>query len=138
MTWRKVTPSITIYRGGQDSECSPHASRTDTGTGHRGKGNCPEEGATYPGAPDFADHLTCSLQNQDFDLAQSTSIPATAYRQGIPHAYGFSERHCGDQKLLAVIGAMNAAGLHFHLLDSVPCYRSEAGTGNAMGFAYRE
>ena len=35
-----------------------------------------------------------------------------------------------------VIAAMNAAGLTFHQVDYVPCYRSEAGTGNAMCFAY--
>jgi hypothetical protein len=37
-----------------------------------------------------------------------------------------------------VIAAMNAAGLKFHQVDYVPCYRSEAGTGNAMCFAYWE
>jgi hypothetical protein len=31
---------------------------------------------------------------------------------------------------------MSAAGLRFHLIDYVPCYRSEAGTGNAMAFGY--
>ena len=35
-----------------------------------------------------------------------------------------------------VIAAMNAAGLKYHHVDYVPCYRSVAGTGNAMGFAY--
>lgn len=37
-----------------------------------------------------------------------------------------------------VIAAMNAAGRHYHQVDYVPCYRSEAGTGNAMCFAYWE
>ena len=37
-----------------------------------------------------------------------------------------------------VIAAMNAAGLTYHQVDYVPCYRSEAGTGNAMCFAYWE
>ena len=36
---------------------------------------------------------------------------------------------------LPVAAAMNALGRRFHLVDYVPCYRSEAGTGNAMGFA---
>jgi hypothetical protein len=35
-----------------------------------------------------------------------------------------------------VIAAMNAAGLRYHEVDYVPCYRSEAGTGNGMCFAY--
>ena len=32
-------------------------------------------------------------------------------------------------------GALSDAKLKMDLLDYVPCYRSEAGTGNAMGFA---
>lgn len=36
---------------------------------------------------------------------------------------------------LPVAGAMSEAGLDMKLLDYVPCYRSEAGTGNAMAFA---
>jgi 3-O-methylgallate 3,4-dioxygenase len=35
-----------------------------------------------------------------------------------------------------VAGAMADLGYEPHLVDYVPCYRSEAGTGNAMGFAY--
>jgi aromatic ring-opening dioxygenase catalytic subunit (LigB family) len=37
-----------------------------------------------------------------------------------------------------VIAAMNTAGRKYHQVDYVPCYRSEAGTGNAMCFAYWE
>jgi len=37
-----------------------------------------------------------------------------------------------------VISAMNAEGRGYHQVDYVPCYRSEAGTGNAMGFVYWE
>jgi len=36
---------------------------------------------------------------------------------------------------LPVAAAAHAAGLTMQVLDYVPCYRSEAGTGNAMGFA---
>jgi len=36
---------------------------------------------------------------------------------------------------ITVAGAMSEAGLNMTLLDYVPCYRSEAGTGSAMGFA---
>lgn len=39
---------------------------------------------------------------------------------------------------MTVAAAMNAAGLSFRQVDYVPCYRSEAGTGNAMGFGYWE
>jgi OH-DDVA oxygenase len=37
---------------------------------------------------------------------------------------------------LPVVSAVGAGDLQFHLVDYVPCYRSEAGTGNAMGFVY--
>jgi hypothetical protein len=37
-----------------------------------------------------------------------------------------------------VIAAMNAEGRKSHQVDYVPCYRSEAGTGNAMAFVYWE
>ncbi len=36
---------------------------------------------------------------------------------------------------IALCGAMSGAGFQMNLLDYVPCYRSEAGTGNAMAFA---
>jgi hypothetical protein len=39
---------------------------------------------------------------------------------------------------LPVIAAMNDEGRKYHLVDYVPCYRSEAGTGNAMAFVYWE
>ncbi len=35
-----------------------------------------------------------------------------------------------------VIAAMHDAGLRYQLVDYVPCYRSEAGTGNGMAFVY--
>jgi len=31
---------------------------------------------------------------------------------------------------------MNSLGKKMTLVDYVPCYRTEAGTGNAMGFVY--
>src|SRR5438132_30137 len=39
---------------------------------------------------------------------------------------------------LPVISAMIAERKRFHKIDYVPCYRSEAGTGNAMAFVYWE
>ncbi|MBV8730550.1 MAG: protocatechuate 3,4-dioxygenase [Acidobacteriia bacterium] len=39
---------------------------------------------------------------------------------------------------LPVAAAMDAEGRRCHQVDYVPCYRSEAGTGNAMGFVYWE
>ncbi|HEV8016912.1 MAG TPA: hypothetical protein VGP48_15340 [Stellaceae bacterium] len=37
---------------------------------------------------------------------------------------------------IPVFGAMREAGFPMKLIDYVPCYRSPAGTGNAMAFAY--
>ncbi len=37
---------------------------------------------------------------------------------------------------IPVAGAMADLDFDMHLVDYVPCYRSEAGTGNAMGFVY--
>ena len=37
---------------------------------------------------------------------------------------------------IPVFGAMREIGMSMKLIDYVPCYRSEAGTGNAMAFAY--
>lgn len=35
---------------------------------------------------------------------------------------------------IATMAALEGTGLEFNLLDYIPCYRSEAGTGNAMAF----
>jgi 3-O-methylgallate 3,4-dioxygenase len=37
---------------------------------------------------------------------------------------------------LSVFGGMSQIGAPMTVVDYVPCYRSEAGTGNAMGFVY--
>jgi 3-O-methylgallate 3,4-dioxygenase len=39
---------------------------------------------------------------------------------------------------IPLAGAMAELGWPATIVDYVPCYRSEAGTGNAMGFAYWE
>ena len=36
---------------------------------------------------------------------------------------------------IALAGALDHTSLQMNLVDYVPCYRSAAGTGNAMGFA---
>ena len=36
---------------------------------------------------------------------------------------------------IAVAGILSGTDLEMDLLDYVPCYRTEAGTGNAMAFA---
>jgi hypothetical protein len=223
-----LTPSITVYRGGEIvNQRDPH--EPAPGLKIAEAGNAPEEGTTYPGASELADHILDALADENFDLAQSDMRPASAARPGIPHAYGFlyhsiiggnpppsvpiilnvhfphnvpKNRRClelghalyraiksfkgynrvalmasgglthfvideefdqeilnamgkGDEKALEalpeayfkvgtaetknwypVIAAMNDTGRKYHQVDYVPCYRSEAGTGNAMAFVY--
>jgi hypothetical protein len=224
----ELTPSITVYRGGEIRNVR-HEHEEATGLNIAEPGNAPEASATYPGAPELADHILRSLGGEDFDLAQSGATPQNAIRHGIPHAYGFiyhsilggspppsvpvilnvhyphnqpRTTRClalgralqraiksfdgykrvammasgglshfvvdeqldqqvlkamasGDEQALAsipenifkvgtaeiknwypVIAAMNAEGRRYHQVDYVPCYRSEAGTGNAMAFVY--
>jgi aromatic ring-opening dioxygenase catalytic subunit (LigB family) len=223
-----LTPAITVYRGAQIVNVQ-HLQEDAPGLNIAEPGNSPAEGATYPGATALADHILDSLGEENFDLAQSDTMPSGAPRGGIPHAYGFfyhtilqdrtppsvpvilnvhfphntpklarclelgralarairsfegfgrvaimasgglshfvldeefdrtvmSAMKTGDEDALSklpenvfkvgtaeiknwypVIAAMNAAGLTYHQVDYVPCYRSEAGTGNGMCFAY--
>lgn len=224
----ELTPAVTIYRGAEIANVQ-HMHES-AGLNVAEHGNAPEDGASYPGAPELADHILKSLSG-DFDIAQSNTIPRNAIRHGIPHAYGFlyhtllqgspppsvpvilnvhypfnqprtarclalgralqdairsftglkrvamlasgglshfvvdeeldrkvlAAMASGDERALAeipenifkvgtaeiknwypVIAAMNAEGLRYHQVDYVPCYRSEAGTGNAMAFVYWE
>lgn len=227
----ELTPPITIFRGAEIQNIPYSKPEVSPGLGVGEKGNCPPEGATYPGAPELADHIIRSLAAESFDLTTSTKISAHVERPGIPHAYGFiyhrlladapppsvpiifnvhfppnqpTVGRClslgralrtaiknwnghkrvalvasgglthfvineeldhvvldamarGNESALAslnenlfqsgtaeiknwlpVIAAMNAEGKTYHQVDYVPCYRSEAGTGNAMAFVYWE
>ena len=226
-----LTPAITVYRGEKIHNIPFTKEEQSPGLSVAEHGNCPAGGAVYPGAPELADHLIESLMEGDFDVAESSSLPRSVLRPGIPHAYGFVYhrllgnapppsvpiifnvhyppnrplvRRCLalgralraaikgweghrrvaviasgglshfvidealDERVLSaiearnddtlarlpeelfragtaeiknwlpVVAAMNAEGREFHKVDYVPCYRSEAGTGNAMGFAYWE
>jgi hypothetical protein len=224
-----LTPPITVYRGNQIENIPFTEQESSPGLAIAEHGNCPEGGAIYPGAPDFADHIIESLMADDFDVAESSSLPRTVLRPGVPHAYGFvyhrllgdvpppsvpiifnvhyppnrpllrrclafghalrqairswdgphrvaliasgglshfvvdealdervlSAMESGNEDVLArmpeelfcagtaeiknwlpVVAAMNEEHRRFHKVDYVPCYRSEAGTGSAMGFVY--
>ena len=226
-----LTPAITVFRGGQIQNIPDDKPEVSPGLKIAEAGNCPPEGATYPGEQALADHIINSLMSDDFDLTQATTLPKDSARLGIPHAYGFvyhrvlgdtpppsvpiifnvhyepnrpSIRRCltlghalrrairnwnghkrvalvasgglthfvideefdqtvlsamerADEDALArlpenyfrvgtaeiknwlpVIAAMIAERKQFHKIDYVPCYRSEAGTGNAMAFVYWE
>ena len=60
------------------------------------------------------------------DVASLTTIPEELFQDGTSELKNW----------IPVAGAMGALGLKMTLVDYVPCYRSMAGTGNAMGFAY--
>ena len=60
------------------------------------------------------------------DVAALSRIPENLFQSGTSEIKNW----------IAVAGAMAEAGLAMKLVDYVPCYRSEAGTGSAMGFAH--
>lgn len=64
-----------------------------------------------------------AFKNQDVETL--VSIPEDRYQSGTSEIKNW----------IAAMGALENTGLEFNLLDYVPCYRSEAGTGNAMAFA---
>jgi len=227
----ELMPAITLFRGSEIPNVPYVEPESSPGLAIAEQGNCPPEGATYPGAPEFADHLIRSLGSDGFDLTRSSTIPKNATRPGIPHAFGFVyhrlmadapppsvpvifnvhyppnqpsvgrclalgrslhasirsweghkrvaivasgglSHHVINEELdaivlramatadesalgrlaenlfqsgtaeiknwLPLIAAMNAEGRKYHRVDYVPCYRSEAGTGNAMAFVYWE
>ena len=69
---------------------------------------------------------TANIANND--VAKLTDYPDTRFRAGTSEIKNW----------IILAGAMAGDGLQMNLVDYVPCYRSEAGTGNAMCFAYWE
>ena len=62
---------------------------------------------------------------QSGDAAKLASVPENMFQAGTSEIKNW----------IVVAGVMAEAGLKMSLVDYVPCYRSEAGTGSAMGFA---
>lgn len=62
---------------------------------------------------------------QNGDAAKLLTLPESMFQSGTSEIKNW----------IVVAGAMAEAGLAMQLVDYVPCYRSEAGTGSAMGFA---
>jgi hypothetical protein len=58
------------------------------------------------------------------DETKLTSLPPELYNGGTSEARNW----------IATGGATAGTGLHPQLIDYLPCYRSEGGTGHAMGF----
>ena len=54
---------------------------------------------------------------------------------GLP-AEWFNSGNSEIRNWIVLAGAVAQSGLRMQLVDYVPCYRSEAGTGCAMGFAH--
>jgi 3-O-methylgallate 3,4-dioxygenase len=62
---------------------------------------------------------------QTGDTATLTSLPEALFQSGTSEIKNW----------ITVAGMMAEAGKKMKLIDYVPCYRSLAGTGSAMGFA---
>jgi hypothetical protein len=80
--------------------------------------------------------LTHFVVDEDFDHCVLEAIQKAdpAALSQFPEAM-FQSGTSEIKNWITVAGAMAEAGLQMKLLDYVPCYRSEAGTGSAMGFA---
>jgi hypothetical protein len=83
--------------------------------------------------------LTHFVIDEDFDRKVIAAMKSgdEDTLAGLPESY-FKVGTAEIKNWYPVIAAANAAGLTFHEIDYIPCYRSEAGTGNAMCFAYWE
>lgn len=91
-----LTPVLTLYAGERIENIPLNAAqvaRLPSGVAIAEQGHCPPGGATYPGAPEFADALVRDLADAHFDVARSARFPGGEDRQhGIPHAFGFLYR----------------------------------------------
>ena len=72
---------------------------------------------------DFDDTVLSAMKSND--EARLAAIPSHYFRSGTSETKNW----------ITGIGALMDSGLAMELVDYVPCYRSEAGTGNAMAFA---
>lgn len=72
---------------------------------------------------DLDDEVLSAMKSHD--CARLAAIPAHFFRSGTSETKNW----------IAGIGALAETNLQMNLIDYVPCYRSKAGTGNAMAFA---
>ena len=68
--------------------------------------------------------VLAALEAGDFD--RLTAIPENLFQSGTSEIKNW----------MPLAAIMAGCGLEMTLVDYVPCYRSAAGTGNAMAFAY--
>jgi hypothetical protein len=73
---------------------------------------------------DLDQRVIAAMQNRD-----------EAALAAIPEKYLLGNT-CEMRNWIPLSAAMNVLGKKMTLVDYVPCYRTEAGTGNAMGFVY--
>ncbi len=79
--------------------------------------------------------LTHFVIDEEFDeQVLDAMVDGDASLAGVPEDM-FQSGTSEIKNWIAVAGIMAEAGLQMRLVDYVPCYRSEAGTGSAMGFA---
>jgi hypothetical protein len=82
--------------------------------------------------------LTHYVIEEDFDRAILRAMESNDFAAltGFDDALFASGGTAEIKNWVPVCGAMQEAGMSMKLIDYVPCYRSPAGTGNAMAFAY--
>lgn len=225
-------PAISVFRGESFYDMPPteeQKAKMAPGIAVAAAGHKPSEYTTYPGHPELGLHLIKHLIQNEFDVAQSDSLPQGGRSTGVPHSLGFvygqimkeaviphvpimlntffppnqppaarcyklgkairkaveawesdarvaiigsgglshfvideemddkiikamdsfdeatlgaipeSYLQSGSSEIknwIAMTGAVAGTGLTMELVDYIPCYRSEAGTGTAQGFAY--
>jgi hypothetical protein len=81
--------------------------------------------------------LSHFVVDESFDQAVLDALLSS--NEAVLEAFPESMFESGTSEIknwIVVAGAMAEAGLKMKLIDYVPCYRSEAGTGSGMGFAY--
>lgn len=79
--------------------------------------------------------LTHFVIDEEFDQqVLAAMLDGDASMPGVPEDI-FQSGTSEIKNWITVAGIMAEAGLTMRLVDYVPCYRSEAGTGSAMGFA---
>jgi len=79
-------------------------------------------------------HFTID-EELDHQLLDAMQKRDEAAMLAVPESY-FEGNTCEVKSWYVLSSLMNAVGKQMNVVDYVPCYRSIAGTGNAMGFAY--
>lgn len=100
-------PAFTVFWGEQ-IENQPRAAkrlaRTAASISIADWGYTPPEPVTYPGVPALGRHLIESLIAQDFDVAQSITLPVDEDNlRRIPHAYGFVYRRLMGERIIPAV-----------------------------------